>query len=177
MLARGAFKMRKIILLLTFCVLCVLMMSSCVSEKELYGNWYSPQACEDTRQICTVRYILTLSPPDKYKQDYLISKSSYEVGNYGLFLRLKHPSEHIDNVFNLFGFVIADRTSYWLGFIPVLGFQYSYKISDEEMLDYLRKYKFSEKQVLDVPIRRPPASVLNYEPDHSAPDIMKGLPE
>ena len=52
-----------------------------------------------------------------------------------------------------------------------------YKISDEEMLDYLRKYKFSEKQVLDVPIRRPPASVLNYEPDHSAPDIMKGLPE
>lgn len=165
--------MQKIILLLTFCVPCVHIQSSCVSEKDLYGNWYSPQAYEDSRQICTDRYILTLSPPDKYKKDYLISKSSYEVGNYGLFLRLKHPSEHIDNVFNLFGFVISDRTTYWLGFIPILGFQYSYKISDEEMREYLRKYKFSGKQVLDVPIRRPPACVAEYEPDHSAPAIME----
>ena len=75
--------MRKNILLFTFCVPCVLLMSSCVSEKDLYGNWYCPQTCEDSRQICTDRYILTLSPPDKYKKDYLVSKSSYEVGSCG----------------------------------------------------------------------------------------------
>lgn len=169
--------MRKIILLLTFCVLCVLLMSSCVSEKDLYGNWYSPQAYSDSRKICTDRYILTLSPPDKDNKSFIISKSSYEIDDYGLLMRLKHPSGHIDNIFSLFGFLISDHTCYWLGFIPILGFQYSYKISDEEMLDYLRKYKFSEKQVVDVPIRQPPSCVLNYEPDHSAPVIMKGLTE
>ena len=145
----------------------------CISEQDLYGNWYSPQDYGDRREIVTPDYAVTFCAPEKYSPKSDVIKASYHVRNYYLFLRVENTSGLIDNVYNIFGFTLRDHTRYWLGFIPIFGFQYSYKIPDEEMLLFLQKYKFTRKQVLDDSI----LTDSGYVPDHSAPTLMDHLKE
>ena len=141
--------------------------SGCISKQDLYGNWYSPQGYGDSRKIITEKYAVTFCTPNKYDKKGIV-KAHYDVQNYGLYLRVKNSSGLTDNVFNIFGFLLRDHTRYWLGFIPIFGFQYSYKISDKEMLDFLQKYHFTKQQVFDKPI----LTKSEFIPDHSAPPLM-----
>ena len=150
---------------LCICNIIVLSPCGCISTQDLYGNWYFPQGHVDRRKIITKNYAVTFST---YNNKNCVTKAHYDVKNYKLFLRVKNTSGLVDNVFNIFGFVLRDHTRYWLGIIPIFGFQYSYKIPDEEMLLFLQKYKFTRKQVLDDPI----LTDSGYVPDHSAPTLM-----
>ena len=144
--------------------------SGCISKQDLYGNWYSPQGYGDRRKIITEKYAVTFCAPNKYDKKRIV-KAHYDVQNYGLYLRVKNSSGLTDNVFNFFGFLLRDHTRYWLGFIPISGFQYSYKISDKEMLDFLQKYHFTKQQVIDQPI----LTKREFIPDHSAPQLLDKL--
>lgn len=150
------------VLLLTTC--------GCISTQDLYGNWYSPQGYGDSRKIITKNYAVTFG---KYNNKNIVTKANYDVKNYYLLLRVKNTAGLVDNVFTIFGFVLRDSTRYWLGFIPIFGFQYSYKISDKEMLIYLEKYKFTRKQVINKPI----LTKHGFVADHSVPPLMNNIKE
>ena len=158
--------MRKSFYILVF-ILCSAVNSGCISKQDLYGNWYSSQGYGDRRKIITEKYAVTFCAPNKYDKKRIV-KAHYDVQNYGLYLRVKNSSGLTDNVFNIFGFLLRDHTRSWLGFIPIFGFQYSYKISDKEMLDFLQKYHFAKQQVIDKPI----LTKSEFIPDHSAPPLM-----
>ena len=160
--------MRKSFYILIF-VLLSGVNSGCITKQDLYGNWYSPQAYGDSRKTITEKYAVTFV---KYDAKNRIVKAHYDVKNHGLFLRVKNTSGLVDNVYNIFGFLLIDRTRYWLGFIPISGFQYSYKISDEEMLDFLKKYNFTKEQVIDKPILFKNGKEI---PDHSVPPLLDKL--
>ncbi|MBR2428071.1 MAG: hypothetical protein IKB16_15165 [Lentisphaeria bacterium] len=153
------------VLLLTTC--------GCISTQDLYGNWYFPQGHVDRRKIITKNYAVTFSASGRHNNKNCVTKAHYDVKNYKLFLRVKNTSGLVDNVFNIFGFVLRDHTRYWLGIIPIFGFQYSYKISDKEMLLYLQKYKFTRDQVMDKPI----LTNSGFVTDHSVPPLMNNIKE
>ena len=153
------------------------IVSGCISKDDLCGNWYCPQGYGDSRVIFTDNYAVTFGAPGKHDEKNFVGKWHYDVKNYGLFLRVKCSTGFTDHVFNIFGFKLRDQSNYWLGFIPVLGFQYSYKISDEEMLRFLRKYKFSAKDVMDKPIMMRQYNTTEFVVDSSFPTLMQKLQE
>ncbi|MBQ9336359.1 MAG: hypothetical protein IJS14_03560 [Lentisphaeria bacterium] len=159
---------------LTWILISGCFLTGCISKSDLYGNWKFGHHESELRKICTENYYLFLWPPGKGRKQPLIAKDAYEVRNYGLFLRV-HRMGTIDNVYNFFGFVVCDHTNYWLGFIPLLGFQYSRKISDLEMLEYLQKYQFTPDRVIDVPVSHWRSGQKETTPDHSVPALMEQL--
>ena len=146
----------------------------CISKSDIYGNWKFLQSDSNVQKIYTRDYVLSLTPPSTNRKYPLISKHYYEVKHFGLFLRL-YTSYSIDNIFNIFGYIICDHTRYWLGFIPILGFQFSYKISDAEMLVFLQENRFSRDKVIDIPISRYRFGRTEKISDHSVPPLMEKL--
>lgn len=150
------------------CFFAICTLCACISNEDLYGNW----CMIDSPVIAIIDksyrfYASPLYPPYFGRS----GKHRYTVKNYGILLRIEHGG-HCWNAFNLLGFKMIDQTNYWLGFIPILGFRFSYKISDEKVLEYLKKYEVDYDKTLNQPIYVFPNGKY---PDHSVPAIIEKL--